>query len=94
MSQKNVYSYLLTARYITFQKFWKNLLPIQIFHRPEANKPGVKTLFVPRIGNIMGLVFGLRGVLIYTKTYLMSDYKDDWLFEAIEQIQVRLNSNQ
>jgi hypothetical protein len=48
----------------------------------------MKTLFVPRIGNVMGLVFGLRGALIYTKTYLMSSYKDEWLFQAIEEIKV------
>lgn len=49
---------------------------------------GVKTLFVPRVGNVMGLVFGLRGALIYAQTYLMSNYKDEWLFDAIEQIKV------
>ncbi len=37
----------------------------------------------------MGLVFGLRGALIYTETYLMSKYKDEWLFEAIEEIKVQ-----
>ena len=59
------------------------------FGSPNTNRTGMKTLFVPRIGNIMGLVFGLRGMLIYTKTYLMTTYKDEWLFEAIEQIKVR-----
>lgn len=48
----------------------------------------MKTLFVPRIANVFGLLFGLRGLLIYTQTYLMSSYKDEWLPQAIEQIKV------
>nr|CAH0098208.1 unnamed protein product [Daphnia galeata] len=63
-----------------------NIYSYLLTARPATNRTGMKTLFVPRIGNVMGLVFGLRGVLIYTKTYLMSTYKDEWLFEAIEQI--------
>ncbi|EFX86116.1 hypothetical protein DAPPUDRAFT_313128 [Daphnia pulex] len=63
-----------------------NIYSYLLTARPNANRPGMKTLFVPRIGNVMGLVFGLRGALIYTKTYLMSSYKDEWLFQAIEEI--------
>ncbi|KAI9561750.1 hypothetical protein GHT06_012711 [Daphnia sinensis] len=64
----------------------QNIYSYLLTARPKANRPGMRTLFVPRIGNVMGLVFGLRDVLIYSKTYLMSIYKDEWLFDAIEQI--------
>ena len=92
LTQLNIYSYLLTARYSRFTMLQfshcTNSHHELYFDRPKANKPGMKTLFVPRIGNVMGLVFGLRGVLIYTETYLLSKYKDEWLFDAIEQIKV------
>ncbi|KAI9561749.1 hypothetical protein GHT06_012710 [Daphnia sinensis] len=63
----------------------QNIYSYLLTARPKANRPGMRTLFVPRIGNVMGLVFGLRDVLIYSTTYLMPTYKDDWLFDAIEQ---------
>lgn len=71
-----------------------DLRSFTVFHliRPKANRPGMRTLFVPRIGNVMGLVFGLRDVLIYSKTYLIPTYKDEWLFDAIEQIKVGYSS--
>ena len=58
--------------------------------RPNTNRRGMRTLFVPRIGNVMGLVFGLRGILIYTQTYLMSRYSDEDLFEAIDKTKVTI----
>ncbi|XP_057376453.1 luciferin 4-monooxygenase-like [Daphnia carinata] len=63
----------------------QNIYSYLLTARPKANRPGMRTLFVPRIGNVMGLVFGLRDVLIYSKTYLMSTYRDEWLFAAIEE---------
>lgn len=48
----------------------------------------MKTLFVPRLGNVLGLLFGLRSLLLYSHLLIISDYSDENLFNAIEQTKV------
>lgn len=66
-------------------KFLNAISPL----RPNV-RPGVKTFFVPRISNIMGLLFGLRSLFIYNHIFLMSVYKEELLFHAIDEIKVSL----